>query len=109
MTAIQVQVISPSHETCGPRTEEIEPFVDALPQLMVSEYRSGWLAMVLHPQTNRAFICCLYIDESYLQADLYDHCVQNVTDTVTLFNYLGLVVHPDKSILELTQRLVFLG
>ena len=49
-----------------------------------------------------------YIDDSYLQADLYDHCVQNVIDTVT-FDKLGLVVHPEKSVLVPTQRLVFLG
>lgn len=50
-----------------------------------------------------------YIDDSYLQADLYDHCVQNVIDTVTMFDNLGLVVHPEKSVLVPTQRLVFLG
>ena len=50
-----------------------------------------------------------YIDDSYLQADLYDHCVQNVIDTVTMFDKLGLVVHPEKSVLVPTQRLVFLG
>ena len=50
-----------------------------------------------------------YIDDSYLQADIYDHCVQNVIDTVTMFDNLGLVVHPEKSVLVPTQRLVFLG
>ena len=50
-----------------------------------------------------------YIDDSYLQADLYDHCVQNVIDTVTMFDKLGLVVHSEKSVLVPTQRLVFLG
>ena len=50
-----------------------------------------------------------YIDDSYLQADLYDYCVQNVIDTVTMFDKLGLVVHPEKSVLVPTQRLVFLG
>lgn len=50
-----------------------------------------------------------YIDDSYLQADLYDHCLQNVIDTVTMFDNSGLVVHPEKSVLVPTQRLVFLG
>ena len=36
--------------------------------------------------------------DSYLQADTYDHCVENVIDTVTVFNNLGLVVHPEKSV-----------
>ena len=50
-----------------------------------------------------------YIDDSYLQADTYDHCVENVIDTVTMFNNLGLVVHPEKSVLVPTPQLVFLG
>lgn len=50
-----------------------------------------------------------YIDDFYLEADIYDLCVQNVIDTITLFNNLGLVVHPQKSVLVPTQRLVFLG
>jgi len=50
-----------------------------------------------------------YIDDSYLQADLYDDCVQNVIDTVTMFDNLGLVVHPEKSVLVPSQQLVFLG
>ena len=37
-----------------------------------------------------------YIDDSYLQADFYHHCVQNVIDTVAMFDNLGLVVHPKK-------------
>ena len=50
-----------------------------------------------------------YIDDSYLKADTYDHCVENVIDTVTMFNNLGLVVRPEKSVLFPTQQLVFLG
>ena len=50
-----------------------------------------------------------YIDDSYLQADTYELCVQNVIDTLSLFHQLGFVVHPDKSVLIPTQRLTFLG
>ena len=50
-----------------------------------------------------------YIDDSYLQADTYEQCVQNVIDTVKLFNNLGFTIHPEKSIFTPTQRLVFLG
>ena len=50
-----------------------------------------------------------YIDDSYLQADTYELCVQNVIDTLSLFHQLGFVMHPDKSVLILTQRLTFLG
>ena len=50
-----------------------------------------------------------YIDDSYLQAAEFAHCVHNITDTIKLFNDLGFVIHPDKSVLYPTQRLVFLG
>lgn len=50
-----------------------------------------------------------YIDDSYLKAAEFAHCVHNITDTIKLFNNLGFVIHPDKSVLYPTQRLVFLG
>jgi hypothetical protein len=49
-----------------------------------------------------------YIDDSYLQGDSYEDCVNNVIDTVTLFDSLGFIVHPTKSVFNPTQRLVFL-
>ena len=48
-----------------------------------------------------------YIDDSYLQGTSYDQCLENVKDTVTLFNKLGLLIHPDKSVLYPTQQVVF--
>lgn len=48
-----------------------------------------------------------YIDDSYLQGDTYDECRKNVHDTATLFT--GFCVHPDKSVFDPSQRLVFLG
>ena len=50
-----------------------------------------------------------YIDDSYLQGDTYNECYKNVVDTVRLFSKLGFCIHPEKSIFEPTQRLVFLG
>ena len=50
-----------------------------------------------------------YIDDSYSQAADYALCSHNIADTLTLFNKLGFVVHPEKSVLYPTQRLVFLG
>ena len=38
-----------------------------------------------------------------------ESCTQNIIDTVTLFDKLGFVVHPDKSILEPTQLISYLG
>ena len=60
--------------------------------------------------------CCLrkkghsaYIDDSYLQGDGYQDCLANVVDTVKLFDLLGFVIHPDKSVFIRTQVMTFLG
>ena len=50
-----------------------------------------------------------YIDDSYLQGNDHYQCIENIKATVTLFNTLGLVTHPDKSVLEPTQQITFLG
>ena len=50
-----------------------------------------------------------YIDDSYLQGNDYDQCLENIKATVTLFNTLGVVTHPVKSVLEPTQQITFLG
>ena len=36
-------------------------------------------------------------------------CLKNVHDTVELFKSLGFCIHPDKSVLEPSQKLTFLG
>lgn len=50
-----------------------------------------------------------YIDDSYLQGDTYGECMQNIKDTVMLFNKLGFHLHPLKSVVIPTKRLTFLG
>ena len=50
-----------------------------------------------------------YIDDSYLQGDDYHSCLANVIDTIRLIYYLGFLIHPCKSVLVPTQRLIFLG
>ena len=50
-----------------------------------------------------------YIDDIYLQGKTYHACLTNVVDTVTQFDSLGFVAHPDKSIFEPTQNLEILG
>ena len=50
-----------------------------------------------------------YIDDSYLQGDSYDDCLANITDTMKLFDKLGFVIHPSKSVIEPRQRITFLG
>lgn len=67
------------------------------------------LKPVMSTLRNLGHLSVAYIDDSYLQADTYELCVQNVIDTLSLFHQLGFVIHPDKSVLILTQRLTFLG
>ena len=51
-----------------------------------------------------------YIDDSYLQGDDFADCVANVKVTVHItFDSLGLITHPEKSVLIPTQRLTYLG
>ena len=50
-----------------------------------------------------------YIDDSCLQGDDYNQGVENIKATVTLFSQMELVVHPEKSALYPTQRIVFPG
>ena len=42
-----------------------------------------------------------YIDDSLLQNDTKAGCMQNIIDTVSLMDGLGLTVHPEKSVVIL--------
>lgn len=50
-----------------------------------------------------------YIDDSYLQGDTIHECQTNITDTCCLFQELGFIIHPVKSVLRPVQPLVFSG
>ena len=50
-----------------------------------------------------------YIDDSYLQGDTFEECKHNVRDSVSLFAKLGFLPHPEKSVFEPTQKIIFLG
>ena len=50
-----------------------------------------------------------YIDDSFIISDSYDDCKQAVTVLSDLFTELGFRVNTDKSILEPTKKLTFLG
>ena len=41
-----------------------------------------------------------YIDDFYLQGSTYERCIINVIDSIKLLDELGLVVHPEKSVLK---------
>ena len=50
-----------------------------------------------------------YMDDLYLQGKTHQECIANIIDAITLFENLGLVIHPNKSVIVPKQRLVFLG
>ena len=50
-----------------------------------------------------------YIDDFYLQGDSYNSCIENVIDTILMFDQFGFVVHPEKSVFTPKQQIVFLG
>jgi hypothetical protein len=50
-----------------------------------------------------------YIDDTLLQSETFNECVENVQDTVELFDSLGCTYHPDKSVVIPTQEIAFLG
>ena len=58
---------------------------------------------------NQGHLSVSYIDDSYLQGSTYEECLANVIDTIKLFDKLGFVIHPTKSVLQPTQTIKFLG
>jgi len=50
-----------------------------------------------------------YLDDSFLIAETYKDCVDNVRDTMALFQKLGFVVHDEKSLLVPAQKIEHLG
>lgn len=50
-----------------------------------------------------------YIDDSLLQSETYEQCLQNVRDTMNLVDVVGLTTHPEKSIIIPTQCIEFVG
>ena len=50
----------------------------------------------------------VYVDDSHLQGNTYQFCLATILDTIKLLRELGFVIHPDKSVLTLSQTIVFL-
>ena len=55
------------------------------------------------------YLSVVYVDDSYLQGETFEECLQNITETVRLLQSLGFTIHPEKSLLKSTQKLKFLG
>ena len=57
----------------------------------------------------QGFISVIFIDDSYLQERTRGKCLENVHKTVSLLASLGVTIHEEKSVLEPTQCIEFLG
>ena len=51
----------------------------------------------------------VYVDDSLLQGDTLEECLQNVKITLSCLQELGFTIHPRKSVLHPTQIITFLG
>ena len=54
-------------------------------------------------------IVASYIDDLYLQGKTYDECLSNVIDTLLLFDKLGFIIHPVKSVFKPSREIKLLG
>ncbi len=50
-----------------------------------------------------------FIDDSLLISENYNECCMNIDDTIEVLDNLGFTIHPKKSVLYPTHRIVFLG
>ena len=60
----------------------------------------------LRKQSNES-VC--YIDDAYFDCPSYEQCQANIQNTVHLFEDLGFIIHPEKSVLIPVQEICFLG
>ena len=55
------------------------------------------------------FISTIFIDDSLLIAHSEAECIRNLTASLALFEKLGFVIHPDKSVLRPSHTIIYLG
>lgn len=55
------------------------------------------------------FVSTIFIDDTLLIGDSEVECEQNMKHSLALFQKLGFVVHPEKSVLEPSQKIKYLG
>lgn len=58
---------------------------------------------------SKGHVSAAYIDDSCLQGMTKDKCAENIIDTISLFDTLGLTINLEKSVLEPVQKITFLG
>ena len=81
----------PNGLACCPRL-----FTKLLKPVMAYLHQSGFLSTV-------------FIDDTMLFGNTVEECIKNVISSLNLFEKLGFVVHPEKSVLSPTQEITYLG
>ena len=51
----------------------------------------------------------IYIDDIIVTGDTYEECLIATTKTIKLFLKLGFIIHPEKSCLQLSKEIAYLG
>ena len=58
---------------------------------------------------SHGYLSVVFVDDSYLQGHTFSTCEDNANATVDLSQFLGFIIHPEKSVLVPTQEIEFLG
>ena len=84
---------------------------DVLPNGYVDAMRvfTKLLKPVFSHLREQGWLSVIYVDDSLLLGHDYDECLANVQATADLLESLGFHIHPDKSILNPSQNIQFLG
>ena len=73
----------------------------------------GWFAKLLKPPLaelrKSKHDISAYINDTYLQDDAKENCIQNIIDTITLLRFLGFTIHAERSQFLPIQELDILG
>ena len=67
------------------------------------------LKPIFSTMREEGFESVIYVDDSFLQGDDFQECLDNILRTLEGLRNLGFVIHPEKSVLYPTQKLTFLG
>ncbi|CAG2237073.1 unnamed protein product [Mytilus edulis] len=67
------------------------------------------LKPVLSSLRKEGYVNCAYIDDILLVGDTYEECLNNVQETMKLFDSLGFTIHKEKSVFVPAQNIEFLG
>ena len=65
--------------------------------------------MVLSNLRQQGYIIAAFIDDMINIEDSINECKLNVRATIFIFTLLGFIIHPIKSVLDPTKRLVLIG